>query len=225
LRSGSEKKRELLVNRLLWETDIDGLSLRIGEDEELPRDILDGIGEYLERPLVLRTTEGDSACTLLPHDKGVSVRLETFGVQAVIRVDGDVQTIRLVARNDDVAVAESRIAFSNQQFPFFYVYEAGGDDDGIFRDFISTNLPEIRPPGTTIVPALRTKRLVPYRQHIGYLRTSLLMNLRVDEKGWSFDSFTEESGETAVNGVRILPKPVWIYHPRGTRIEHHLYFG
>ncbi|NDE17554.1 hypothetical protein EBZ80_21775 [bacterium] len=220
---GTEKKRELLVNRLVWETDLD-LSVRLSEAEELPRDIMGGLAGYLERPLILRTAGGDSACTLLPHEKGVSVRLETFDVQAVIRVDGDHETIRFVPRNDDVAVAESRIAFSNPQFPFFYIYEADGDDDGIFRDFITTNLPEIRPPAPVVVPALQTKKLVRYRQHIGYLRTSLLMNLRVDEQGWSLDSFTE-SGETLVNGVRIEPKPVWIYHPRGTRIEHHLYFG
>lgn len=167
---------------------------------------------------------------LLPHEKGLSVRVSSFDV--LIRLDfigDDEEIITLSSRSENCTegsrVMESKFSFANIEYPFRYVYEKNEQDDEIFHDFVSTHLSEIKAPMIYSVPAKHTQKEISFRQWVNYIKTTTFINFRVNVSGWYVDGFTDGPAENNVPvGMRMYPRAFWTYHPKGTRIEHLIQF-
>jgi len=194
--------------------------------EHVPADIMHKV-IYCE--LVGRTEPLEMM--LIPHERGLSVRVSSFDV--MIRLDfigDDEEVITLSHREEKDAtgsrVMESKFSFANPEYPFRYVYEKNELDDEIFHDFVSTHLSEIKAPIICSVPAKHTQKEISFRQWVGYIKTSTMMNFRVDIWGWYVVGFSEalEEEEDVPQGMKVFPRSFWTYHPKGTRIEHLIQF-
>lgn len=222
----NDKPTELLIKSLIFRHNLsDNLVILNIENENLNfNQEIKNLNNLLHKKIVLELDEDIYDLYLLPHEKGISIKINTFDIYPHITVDGEKQTIEFTKNRDyNVKIFESKICFKNPEFPFHYIYEASDKYDGIFNDFIESNLPEIRPPTLYTVPSKHTKNEISFRQYISYIKTNTFINFKVDERGWVFDSFTN-SYEELPNGVLLEPLPYWIYHPRCQRIEHFLQF-
>ena len=186
------------------------------------------ISNLFNKPLLVEWDGCVSTLILQPHEKGISVRTDNFGCGAEIEIKDNMQIITLKPLVQGLKVVETKIQFKNPAFPFYFVYENNEKYDGIFNDFVSSNLPEIRPPTMYTVPVKVTNSQISFRQFISYIKTKSFLNFKVNQSGWYFDSFGDDpealEEEDLPSGVAIKLCPSWVYHPRGTRIEHWLQF-
>jgi hypothetical protein len=221
----NDKPKELLIKKLIFKNEIQYLEILINETPIQFDTIINNVQDYIQKLIQIKINEDEFIITLLPHEKGISVKINTFKIQPNIEVDGETQIIILREKNETNKVMESKIGFKNPEFPFHYVFEPSDKYDGIFNDFVMSNLPEIRPPTLYTVPSKKTQSMISFRQHIKYIETNTFINFKVEEEGWVFDSFTESEEETEKpNGVKYIPAAFWTYHPRCLRIEHLLQF-
>lgn len=181
--------------------------------------------KILHSTIIFQIDHREHHFILHPHAKGLSVRMDTFDILPIISVDGEHQVILFSSNRDDsYKVYETKICFEKPEFPFYYIYESSDKYDGIFNDFIESNLPEIRPPSLYTVPAKHTNNDISYRQYVSYIKTKSFLNFKVDARGWVFTSYSQNLSEDYPSGVELIPIPHWIYHPRCKRIEHFIKF-
>lgn len=219
-------KSELFIKTLFLKTTIDDpISFNFkGENLEFDKEIKN-ISDIILHDIKILINDEVFYFQLLPHEKGLSIKINTYNLIPIISIDGDKETITFSQEREDrtLKVYESKINFERTDFPFYYIYEVNDKYDGIFHDFIQSNLPEIRPPTQYTVPAKQTNNEISYRQYISYIKTNTILNFKVDQTGWFLDSFSQ-TDEDLPNGVEIMPKYFWIYHPRCQRIEHQIRF-
>lgn len=227
-----EKQKELLVKSivfsqtyepnselvLFYEKDSDIINISTTE----PVDVLTLIHQNIHCKI------GENVMfefSLLPHEKGVSIKSNSFLVHPVSKIQDETLSLCFSVSNGKIKVVETKFSFKNPEFPFYYKYEKNPNYDDIFNDFIESNLPQIKPPSNITVPSKHTQSNISYRQFISYIKTSSLMNFKVDSSGWYIDSFTEaEDKNECPSGIIFRPLPSWTWHPGGQRIEHTLQF-
>lgn len=177
--------------------------------------------------LIILNRDGYKIATmdLLTHEKGYSVRLDTFDIYISIEMDGENETISISNDLGDLSVYETKFSFDKLNYPFHYKYEINKDCDGIFNDFILEHLSELNPPNQYTVPVKKTNNNISFRQYISYMKTTGFLKFIIDESGWNLQSFENvEENNNCVNGVCIPFKNYWTYFPRGKRIEHSFIF-
>ena len=185
--------------------------------------------------------------SLLPHEKGWSVKLVEYGLFVVIRTSGTEQTIEFTSEKpSSMSLTSTRIRFSKKDYPFTFRYERNAQCDDIFHDFVETHLPVIDPSeggGTYSVPVKCTSQLISYRQYIGYMKTCTLFQFTIEERGWvlkrRYDEGDErtkkkstgesewiekQSSSVIVKGVDVRLRHEWTFFPWGSRIDHQLMF-
>ena len=220
--------KELLIKTLCFQSEIEDITsleyrdadkifkLELGDIQKTPQDLLNKD---------IQVSPGLFA-QLSQHEKGVSVKINSFEIFPSIEINGDAQTITFTKQDNSLKVTESKIGFKNATFPLHYVFENSDQNDGIFNDFVQSNIPEIRPPTTLTVPSKRTQSVISFRQQIGYIKTRSFLNFTVGVQGWTVKNFADTEDEPNLpSGVNVLPVAYWTYHPRCTRIEHLLLFS
>lgn len=168
--------------------------------------------------------------SLVHHEKGWSVKMNDYGIFAVIQTNGVNQVIELTTvKPSSMSLPNTKIRFLKKDYPFSFQYEKNPQCDEIFHDFVGTHLPSIQPSeGTYTVPVKCTSQLISYRQYIGYMKTSTLFQFVIEERGWTLKERAEDhhaiSSSSLIQGVDIRIRHEWIFHPWGSRIEHQLIF-
>jgi hypothetical protein len=211
------------------------------EDGEKGKIMLDGLSNHSSTDIMHKTITCELIgrtdpleMMLIPHEKGFSVRVSSFDVSIRLDFLGDDEEVitmspRDITTNTASKVMESKFSFANPDYPFRYVYEQNEEDDEIFHDFVSSHLSEIKAPTICSVPAKHTQKEISFRQWVAYIKTSTMLNFRVDASGWYVDTFSEaeedaSNQEKCPMGMRVYPRSFWTYHPKGTRIEHLIQF-
>jgi len=224
-----EGEVEVYKKNVLWiEEGEKGKIILDGLSDHPPADIMHKV---IQCELIGRTEPLEMM--LIPHEKGFSVRVSSFDVLVRLDFVGDDEEVITMSPRGQIQdittrVMESKFSFANPDYPFRYVYEKNEEDDEIFHDFVSTHLSEIKAPTICSVPAKHTQKEISFRQWVAYIKTSTMLNFRVDASGWYVDGFSEafdaDEEEKFPMGMRVYPRSFWTYHPKGTRIEHLIQF-
>jgi hypothetical protein len=216
-----DKPKELIIKSLILKNEIEDMECEKFQFNK----IYENPSDFLNQSFYLIYKEQNIEFVLLQHEKGISIKINNFDIFPKIDIDGEHQSITFKLQDHSLKIAESKFTFKNLNFPFHYIYEINQECDGIFNDFILSNLPEIRPPTNVTVPSKHTNNVISYRQYISYIKTNSFLNFKVNQSGWYVDNFSYEEDEKDLpNGVNIIPNFYWIYHPRCQRIEHLIQF-
>lgn len=228
----TEKPKDLFIKTVLFSQSVNpGAEFILFSQEEAVNSI--STNENVDTSLLINKTihckigvDIVFEFVLLAHEKGISVKTNSFLVHPVLKIQEDSQLICFSSPDSKIKVVETKFSFKNPEFPFYYKYETNPKYDDIFNDFIESNLAEIKPPSNVTVVAKHTQSEISYRQYISYIKTRTLMNFKVDVSGWYIDSFTEVDSDVDAcpAGIIFRPLPYWTFHPGGQRIEHLLQF-